>query len=113
MRIEEIRRIAQEVDRRADAKNSARLHAGIRLETAAAAESAAALNRMFPHLVRQSPLTIAIRVVFFVGYVAAAAWAVALSALRKAPRLASHARDGLRTAWMRTAFRDTEKPNVR
>lgn len=114
IRVEEIRRIAQEVAaRESDAKRSARLHAvAIRLERSAADESKLVLRRMFPHLVRQSPLTIAVRVVFFLGYVAVALWCVVLRTLRQIPRLAVQARDGLRDAWMRAAFRDSKKPNA-
>jgi hypothetical protein len=113
IRIEEIRSIAQEVaTRESDAKRSARLHAvAVRLERSAADESALVLRRMFPHLVRQSPMTIAVRVVFFLGYVAVALWSFGLRALRQTPRLAVRARDGLRDAWMRAAFRSSEKPN--
>ena len=111
IRIEEIRSIAREVAaREADAKKAARLHAvGIRLDGAAVDESALALGRMFPHLNRPSPLTIAVRVVFFLGYLAVALWCVGLRALRQTPRLAMQARDGLRAAWMRAAFRYSEK----
>jgi hypothetical protein len=114
IRIEEIRRIAEEVaTRESDAKRAARLHAvALRVERSPADESKVVLRRMFPHLVRQSPLTIAVRVVFFLGYVAVALGCVALRALRQIPRLALQARNGLRDAWMRAAFRDSEKPNA-
>ena len=111
-RIEEIRSIAEEVaNRESDAKRAARLHAvALRVERSSADESKLVLRRMFPHLVRQSPMTIAVRVVFFVGYVAVALWSVALRTVRQIPRLAVQARNGLRDAWMRAAFRDSEKP---
>ena len=114
IRIEEIRSIAQEVaTRESDAKRSARLHAvAIRLDRPPADESALVLRRMFPHLVRPSPIAIAVRVVFFLGYVAVALWCVGLRALRQIPRLAVQARDGLRDAWMRAAFRYSEKPKA-
>ena len=114
IRVEEIRSIAREVAaREADAKKAARLHAvAIRLDGSAADESAVALRRMFPHLAKQSPITIAVRVVFFLGYVAVALWGVVLRASRQVPRLAVQARDGLRAAWMRAAFRYSEKPKA-
>lgn len=114
IRIEEIRSIARDVAaREAEAKKAARLHAvAIRLDGAAADEPSQALRRMFPHLVRESPIAIAIRVVFFLGYAAVALFGVLLRALRQTPRLARQAGDGLRYAWMRAAFRDAKKQRV-
>jgi hypothetical protein len=114
IRIEEIRSIARDVAaREAEAKKVARLHAvAIRLDGSAADEPSQALRRMFPHLVRQSPIEVAVRVVFFLGHVAVALSGVGLRALGHIPRLAVQARDGLRAAWMRAAFRDSKKPNA-
>lgn len=114
IRIEEIRSIARDVAARdAEAKKAARLHAvAIRLDGSASDEPSQALRRMFPHLARQSPIAIASRVVFFLAYAAVALFAVLLRALRQTPRLARQARDGLRDAWMRAAFRDSKKPSV-
>ncbi len=111
IRVEELRRIAQEVDNRdAQAKKAARLHAiGIRFDTVPPEDASLALRRMFPHLARQSPLTIALRVVYFMGYLGIALWGVCRSALHSIPHLAVQARDGLSTAWMRAAFHDPEK----
>ncbi len=114
IRVEEIRSIARDVDaREAEAKKAERLHAvAIRLDASAADAPSQALRRMFPHLVRQSPLAIATRIVFFLAYVAVALGNVALRALRQTPKLARQARAGLHAAWMRAAFRDAKKPNV-
>jgi hypothetical protein len=113
IRVEEIRSIARDVEtREAEAKKAARLHAvAIRLDSAPD-ESALALRRMFPHLVRQSPIAIAVRVVFFLGYVAIALWSVVLRAGRQLPQLAVQARDALRDSWMRAAFRSSDKPKA-
>ena len=107
IRVEEIRSIAKDVElREAEARKAARLHAvAIRLEGTSADEPARALKRMFPHLARQTPIEIAVRVVFFLGYVVIALWSVGLRAAKQVPRLAVQSRDGLRNAWMRAAFR--------
>ena len=115
IRVEEIRSIGRDVAvREAEAKKAARLHAvAIRLEGSAADEPAQALRRMFPHLVRPGPIEVAARVVFFFGYVAIALSQVSLRAVRQLPRLAARSRDGLRDAWMRAAFRSSDKPHAK
>ena len=112
IRVEEIRSIAREVAaRESEAKKAERLHAvAVPVVRNAADESSVVLRQMFPHLVRQSPFTIAVRVVFFLGYVALAIGSVLLRGLRRVPHLALQARDGLRHAWIRTAFRHAAKP---
>ena len=110
IRVEEIRSIARDVAaRESEAKRAARLHAVAVPVVRTADESVVVLKQMFPHLVRQSAATIAVRIVFFVGYVALAVASVFLRALRRTPRLALQARDGLRDAWIRTAFREPKK----
>jgi hypothetical protein len=112
IRVEEIRSIAREVAaRESEAKKAERLHAvAVPVVRTTADESAVVLRQMFPHLVRQSALTIAVRIVFFFGYVVLALGSVLLRALRCAPHVALQARNGLRDAWIRTAFRHAAKP---